>query len=212
MGKIIFTREEAVRLFHDMRPDFFTREEVRSIPEDDIRTEMALALAEWKETELETGASAQAEPECGGMGTSAPEAVRFGYYQGSMDRLHEAVRRVEPDWVQWFDGKEKCYCGFIGEQIVSFCLETDLGVHEFGGKRASFAGPGCVGTVPEYRRRGIGARMVLNMTRILRKKGYDYSYIHDTGVADWYGRMGYQPLVRWSGSGFVEEPGPGKQT
>lgn len=205
MEKSVFFREEAVRLFNHMRPDFFTREEVRSIPKDDIRTEMALALTEGKEAGVEGAASAQTESACAGTGASALEGVRFGYYQGRMDRLHEAVRKVEPDWVQWFGEEAVCYCGLAGERIVSFCLVIDYGTHVFGGKRASFAGPGCVGTVPEYRRRGIGERMVMNVTQILREKGYDYSYIHDTGVADWYGKMGYRPLVRWNGSGFVEE-------
>ena len=58
-------------------------------------------------------------------------------------------------------------------------------------------------TDPAYRRRGIGLEMVRRATGILKEKGYDISYIHYTGVAHWYAKLGYQTVLRWNGNGFL---------
>ncbi|MBO7531565.1 MAG: hypothetical protein J6T50_07145, partial [Lachnospiraceae bacterium] len=63
-------------------------------------------------------------------------------------------------------------------------------------------GPGCVGTVPEYRDRGIGLTMVRNVTQILRDELYDYSYIHYTYETGWYSKLGYTTFLTWTGSGI----------
>ena len=65
-------------------------------------------------------------------------------------------------------------------------------------------GPGCVGTVPEYRRQGIGLRLVQLATGILKDQGYDLSYIHYTAVAPWYAKLGYQTVLKWNGRGFLD--------
>ncbi len=64
-------------------------------------------------------------------------------------------------------------------------------------------GPGCVGTLPEYRNKGIGLIMVKHVTQILKEEGYDYSYIHFTGVAPWYEKLGYKTTIRWTKNGVV---------
>ena len=61
----------------------------------------------------------------------------------------------------------------------------------------------CVGTVPEYRRQGIGLKMVQNVTQILKEKGYALGYIHYTGVGHWYAKLGYQTLVKWNSGGII---------
>ena len=38
--------------------------------------------------------------------------------------------------------------------------------------------------------------MVSLGTLILKERGFDYSYIHDTGVPDWYAKLGYKTIFR----------------
>ena len=45
--------------------------------------------------------------------------------------------------------------------------------------------------------------MVKNVTRILKEDGYDYSYIHFTGVASWYEKLGYKTSIKWNKHGVL---------
>ena len=62
-----------------------------------------------------------------------------------------------------------------------------------------------VRAAPAFRRRGIGLKMVCDVTALLRDAGCDYSYIHYTGVAPWYARLGYRTCLRWSCAGPLPE-------
>ena len=95
------------------------------------------------------------------------------------------------------------YCGFFNERIASFCIIEDIGEHLLDGRRIKIGGPGCVGTVPEYRNRGIALVMVQNATQILKEEGYDLSYIHYTGVAPWYQKLGYRTILKWYKHGIL---------
>ena len=77
-----------------------------------------------------------------------------------------------------------------------------MGVHGVNGREYKIGGPGCVGTLPEFRNKGIGLTMVRNVTQILKAEGYDYSYIHFTGIAQWYEKLGYKTCVRWNKNGI----------
>ena len=125
-----------------------------------------------------------------------PDGVTFGFYFGDPAPLLKAVNEVEPNWAKYYDGREPAFCGFVGDKVVSFCLLSDFGEPEILGKKAKVGGAGCVGTVPAYRRRGIGLKMVSLGTLILQERGFDYSYIHDTGVPDWYAKLGYKTIFR----------------
>ena len=50
---------------------------------------------------------------------------------------------------------------------------------------------------------GIKARE--DVEAILRQEGYDISYIHYTGVAPWYAKLGYRTFLRWTRNGFLPE-------
>ena len=79
----------------------------------------------------------------------------------------------------------------------------DFGTHDLDGKPVRVGGPGCVGTIPTFRRRGIGLRAVSRATALLSSRGFDFGYIHDTGVPDWYARLGYLTLLRRSRAGLI---------
>ena len=126
----------------------------------------------------------------------ALDGVTFGFYFGDPARLLKAVNEVEPNWAKYYDGREPAFCGFVGDTVVSFCLLSDFGEREIFGGKAKFGGTGCVGTIHAYRRRGIGLKMVSLGTLILQERGFDYSYIHDTGIPDWYAKLGYKTIFR----------------
>ena len=171
-------------MFRTLMPGFFAKPWIASLPEEEIFEEQVIDLHAWQE----------------GAPVPCPPHITFGIYQGDAEALQGAVREVEEDWVQWFDRPDRVFCGFDGDRVVSFCLLDDFG--EADGKKVG--APGCVGTVPAYRRQGIGLRMVQLATAILQREGYDLSWIHYTAVGRWYARLGYQTVVRWNCKGIIE--------
>jgi len=94
------------------------------------------------------------------------DGVSFGLYQGDISEIKKAVEKVDTDWVQYFTEQQRIYCGYADGKTVSFCTIADLGVYQVNGREVKVGGPGCVGTIPEYRDKGIGLTMVKNVTRI----------------------------------------------
>lgn len=171
--------------FHCLFPNFFENEFLRELPETWVAEEMTLDLHDFS-------ADALALP--------CPERISFGMYEGELETLRAAVRRVDESWVQYFNQGDPVYCAFEDGEAVAFCQLSDFGVYQ--GRKVG--GPGCVGTVPSCRKRGIGLKMVLNATDILKRQGYDISHIHFTKVAPWYARLGYKTVLRWNGKGFLD--------
>ena len=175
-------------LFMEMHPGFFEKDYIRSIEEDWIYEEMILRLDEF-------------DPDV--YQKTFDSDVSFGIFQGSLEELHAAVEQVIPDWLNLYNEKSRVYCGFINGKIASFCMIEDMGEHELAGRRLRIGGPGCVGTVPEFRNRGVGLVMVRDVTQILKEEGYDISYIHYTGVAPWYQKLGYRTILKWNRHGIL---------
>ncbi len=175
---------DGIELFNSMYPNFF--ESVKNLPEDAVYEEMLLPLGDRNFT----------------YKNDFGEDISFGFYNGEADVLREAIEKVDKDWVQFFDGG-RVYCGYCGGKIASFCLVDDMGEHDVNGRTFKVGGPGCVGTVPEFRRKGIGLVMVARVTEILADEGFDVSYIHYTGVADWYAKLGYMTFAKWGKNGFI---------
>jgi hypothetical protein len=125
------------RLFNEMHPGFFDQGYIREMPESHVFTELVMDLRK------ERPAVPAYRP---------PEGITFGVYRGSIAALREAVVQVDGDWVQYFHETTPVFCAFDGEAIAAFCVLSDWGVHN--GLR--IGGPGCVGTVPAYRGKGIG--------------------------------------------------------
>lgn len=120
--------------------------------------------------------------------------VTFGYIDGTSEALKKAVEETVPDWVQYFGGS-KVFCGFCGGEIASFCITEEWepsvvsdGVHRTGAV-------GCVGTVPRFRRQGIGLKMVALAAEELKKQGFGKCFIHHTGVYDWYEKIGCRTVL-----------------
>lgn len=173
-------------LFHTVCPGYFEREYIRALDPENIYEEQVLDLHTFSPEDL---------------AIPCPAQITFGIYQGDRAVLHEAVRRVDEGWVQWYgENSPPVFCAMDGEKIASFCLLDDFGSYQ--GLR--IGAPGCVGTVPEYRRMGIGLRMVQLATQELKDMGYDLGYIHYTAVGHWYARLGYETVVKWNRQGIVE--------
>lgn len=106
------------------------------------------------------------------------------------DSLRAAVAEVDADWVQYFSGGQYM-CAFCGDIPAAFCI-MDSDVECILSDGTSHMGSiGCVGTVPQFRRRGIGLEMVKRASRELFNCGNDRIFIHYTGVYNWYARLGY---------------------
>ena len=99
----------------------------------------------------------------------------------------------------YFNGRNRVFCAFDRDEIASFCILEDWGNRE--GFR--FGGPGCVGTVPEYRKQGIGLEMVRRATNVLIEDGFDISWIHYTHLPQWYEKLGYQTILQWNCKGII---------
>ena len=170
-------------VFTRLFPGFFEDPGISRLPPEFVFAELILPLSEAEDARLQV---------------SCQEEITFGFYRGDPARLRDAVRQVEPDWVQYFGGKDRVFCGFDGTRPVSFCQLTDFGQYE----SLRIGGPGCVGTLPEYRGRGIGLSMVGKATLLLKEEGFDLSWIHYTHLEHWYGKLGYRTVLRWNSRGI----------
>lgn len=180
-------KQECIQLFHCLHPGFFESEPVCALPEEYVFDEMILSLKEF---------------DIGNYNKKFDSSVSFGFYNGDLEELKKEVGRIEEDWTPFFNGMDRIYCGYVNGKVASFCLVDDMGTHNIKGHELRIGGPGCVGTLPEYRDKGIGLTMVKHVTRILREEGYDYSYIHYTYLASWYEKLGYKTVIKWNRNGF----------
>ncbi|MCR4886967.1 MAG: GNAT family N-acetyltransferase [Clostridiales bacterium] len=127
---------------------------------------------------------------------SCPPDVAFGWYDGDTETLQKAVAAVDEDWVQYFSGPENVYCAVKDGQIASFCFAEGRRTCILSTGENNVGIPGCVGTVPAFRRQGIGLKMVAKACEELKTQGCDTAYIHYTGVARWYERLGFATFLR----------------
>lgn len=181
-------KQEAITLFHSMHPHFFESESIKSLSEDWIFDEMILRLEKFDTHKYEK---------------TLDLSVTFGFFEGNRAELLKAVEQVDPDWTAYFGEEDRVFCGCLDGKVASFCIVDDMGSYEINGQKLKIGGPGCVGTLLEYRDRGIGLTMVKKATQILKDEGYDYSYIHYTYVAQWYAKLGYETVLQWTKNGIL---------
>lgn len=121
--------------------------------------------------------------------------VHYDWYRGDEQKLLDAVADVAGDWVQYFRGNKNVYCGFCGDDVACFCIIDNNMECMLSDGENTVGAVGCVGTVHKFRKRGIGIKMVALATDILKNRGAEQSFIHYTGVADWYAKIGYKTLM-----------------
>lgn len=172
------------KLFEAMHPGFFQQAHLASHGPDEVFEEMVLDLSAFSPDQAVL---------------PVPEGISFGLYRGDREKLLQAVKAVDVTWPPFFREDSRVYCAMEQDQIASFCLIEPMGQWQ----GLCIGGPGCVGTVPAYRRQGIGLKTVQNVTGILQSEGYDLSYIHYTGVAPWYARLGYRTVLKWNRDGIL---------
>lgn len=167
-------------------PGFFEQEAIRTINPEKVYAEQILDLSSFRRESLPL---------------TCPSQITFGMYSGDWNVLLAAVEAVQPKWLSFFKPGEQVYCALDGDNIASFCLLRHFGTYQ----HLLIGGPGCVGTVPSYRKQGIGLKMIQNVTALLKEQGYNASYIHYTGVGHWYAKLGYETVLRWNNQGILEQ-------
>ena len=172
-------------MFNTMHPGFFEKSYIQAIDPDEIFSEMILGLSTYEPLPP----------------VRVSENIRYILWQDDKQKLYDAVQKVIPEWVEIFkNNSSPILCGMDGNRILSFCLLEDMKSY----KGLRIGGPGCVGTIPETRGRGVGLRMVQLATEYFQREGYDISYIHYTGVAPWYEKLGYKTILTWTRNGFCD--------
>ncbi|MBR6102890.1 MAG: GNAT family N-acetyltransferase [Ruminococcus sp.] len=121
--------------------------------------------------------------------------AEYGWYEGSTEALHKAVAEVKESWVKLYDGSSPVYAATVGGELASFCMVTKDVKNYLSDAYGRVGMPGCVGTVPRFRDRGIGIEMIARVTQYLKDSGMDISHIFFTGVADWYKKLGYETFM-----------------
>lgn len=127
-----------------------------------------------------------------------PDNVTFGYI--SEDRKAElltAVEKVSEEWVQYFTFDSPIFAAEADGKIASFCI-VDIDVDTIISTDKNSVGMvGCVGTVPEQRRKGIGLAMAANAVQDAKQKGCDEIFIHYTYLDWWYGKLGFKTFLHY---------------
>lgn len=127
--------------------------------------------------------------------------IEYRFFQGDMEEVRGAVALVDEDWVQYFKEDTCVFCGYAGEEIASFCIVDVVAECILSTDDAKVGAIGCVGTVPRYRKSGIGLRMVDLATVYLKKEGCDKSSISYTHIDKWYAKLGYETYARFAVQG-----------
>lgn len=123
-----------------------------------------------------------------------PENVTFGFYSGDRGSLLKAVAEVEDDWVQYFNGGS-IFCAESDGGIASFCFADEDVTCILSDGISKVGSIGCVGTVPRFRKKGIGLKMVSLAAQHLKSRGCGKIFIHYTGVYDWYAKLGFKTVL-----------------
>ena len=147
---------------------------------DGIFVEMALDLQEYEEK------------------LPSISGVSFGTYSGDTEKIKQLVEKVDKKWCKYFTTNTTIFCGFVNAEPASFCIITNKADSILPDDNCKIGGIACVGTVPEYRKQGIGLKMVDMATVYLKKMGCDIAYIHYTHLEKWYKKLGYETLARFS--------------
>ncbi len=127
-----------------------------------------------------------------------PGDVSFGYIgREDSDSLYTAVNAVDPAWIKYFTFDSPVFAAKRGGRIVGFCIVDENADTIISSGSNNVGMIGCVGVVPEERRKGIGLAMAAAATRELKNDGCDDAFIHYTYLDWWYGKLGYKTFLRY---------------
>lgn len=157
--------------------------EKRGYQGEEITVNMAAKLADFDASKLDI--------------YPAPDYIRFRYEKPEEhEKLLKAIESVEPNWVQYFSkpSPKSRIKTLIAEDIrngaIAGFVTTEPNAATFEHDGLITGSMGCVGVVPEYRRLGIGLRMVADGMQKLkeqRDQAVELTYIV---LTDWYLRLG----------------------
>lgn len=123
------------------------------------------------------------------------DIAEYHWFDGDLKEIRDAVAGVDESWLPYFNNPEKIFVGCVGGEIASFCL-VDMNCQNYLTDSYGKVGmPGCVGTVPKFRNKGIAIEMVAKVTEYLKEQKMDISFIYFTGVAEWYEKIGYKTFL-----------------
>lgn len=130
-----------------------------------------------------------------------PQNIEYRFAEESdKEELLKAVELVVPDWVDMYrECDDEILLAICDGKIAGFEM-----LNEYGGvftKNAEKHGCiGCVGTVPEFRKRGIGLDMTARSVQILKDRGCDKVQLLYLVLDKWYGKLGfYITSTQWMG-------------
>jgi len=123
------------------------------------------------------------------------DSAEYGWFSGNMEDIKSAVSMVDESWTQYFTNPRNIYVAKVNGEIASFCLVDTNCQNYLTDQYCKVGMPGCVGTVPKFRNRGIALEMVARVTEYLKMQGMNVSFIFFTGVAEWYEKIGYKTFL-----------------
>ncbi len=123
------------------------------------------------------------------------DIAEYGWFDGSLEEIREAVATVDESWVSLYKEDTKVFVGRVDGEIACFCM-VEVDARNYLTESCGRVGmPGCVGTVPKFRNKGIALEMIALATQYLKEIGMDVSFIFYTGVAPWYAKLGYKTFL-----------------
>lgn len=129
---------------------------------------------------------------------SAPADVKFGFYEGDISALRSAAAAVDEEWVQYFEDGGCFFCGFHGEDTAAFCILGEDECCALSDGKSKIGSIGCVGTLPQFRRKGLGLQMTALVADYLKSRGCDSVFIHYTHLEHWYAKLGARTFLRFA--------------
>lgn len=117
---------------------------------------------------------------------------------GDMESLRCAVGAVDPEWVQYFTAESPVLIAKLDGETAGFCIIDENADTVITSGENNVGSIGCVGVVPQMRKKGIGLAMVAEAMRRLKQNGCTDVFIHYTYLDWWYGRLGFRTFLRYS--------------
>ena len=131
-----------------------------------------------------------------------PENVTYRLAKDSdKEDLLKAVQITEPGWTDLYkDCDDDVLLAVCDNKIVAFEMINENGGVFTSEKNIKHGCIGCVGTIPEYRRKGIGLDMTAYAVQRLRALGCDKVQLLYLVLDKWYGKLGfYITSTQWMG-------------